>query len=156
MREMEGVAQQKLEGVATCREGQGGLRLAPAEMQMVFVVRDRLVQGRKRRVDQEMVVACVRLFDPGRRDAHLLKSEPNREGGRNVGAVHRRDDVRARAGWGGMTSPRRRSLRSSNCSVCGPGGSDSSTSVWPAPKCRWFSSFGIGLSSGGRSVSIRR
>ena len=65
MRKVGGIAQQKLQGVLARRQGERGLCLARAEMQMVFVVRDWLVQRRQHRVDQKMVVAGVRLIDPG-------------------------------------------------------------------------------------------
>ena len=105
----------KAEGCGDRSAGSGWSPSRPtAEMQVVFVVRDRLVQRRKRCVDQEMVVARVCLVDPGRRDAHLLESELNGEGGRHVSALTRPDDVRMRAGRGGMTNDGRRRLRRNN------------------------------------------
>ena len=44
----------------------------------------------------------------------------------------------------------------SSCSICLPGVRVTCASVWPAPKCRWLKSLGIGLSSGGKGASMIR
>src|ERR1700735_3100934 len=93
------------------RQGDGRLGLAGAEMEVVFVVRNWLIEGRQLRVDQEMVMSGIRLVHAGRSNAHLFKSEANREGGGNVRAVVRRHDVDARAGRRRMARSWRRSLR---------------------------------------------
>ncbi len=51
--------QQQLQGVVAGRQGNLCLRLPPAEMQMIEVVWNRLVQGRQLGIDQEMVVTGV-------------------------------------------------------------------------------------------------
>ncbi len=110
MRDVVRVAQQKLESVAPRREGDGRLGLASAEMQVVFIVGDRLVERRERRVDQEMVMSGIRLLDSGRGDAHLRQSEPNRERCRHVSAILGGLDVDPGVRRGRMAARGRRGL----------------------------------------------
>src|SRR5689334_1868199 len=84
--------------------------LPGAEMQVVFVVRDRLIQRGQLGIDKQMVMSRVRLVDASGGDAHLFESEPDREGGRHICAVVRRDDVDARARGRRMAGAWRRGL----------------------------------------------
>ena len=52
--------------------------LAAAEVEMVLVIRDRLVERRQIRVDQEVVVAAVGSVGACRRDAHSVQPEMDR------------------------------------------------------------------------------
>ena len=97
VRDVVGVPQKDLQGVTPFRQGDGRLCLTAAEMQVVLVVRDRLIQWRERRVDQEVVMAGVRLIDASWGDAHFLESEPDRESGRHISAVLRRNNIGARS-----------------------------------------------------------
>jgi hypothetical protein len=45
---------------------------------MVEVARDRLVERRQFRIDQQMMVACVGLLDACRRHTHVDQAEANR------------------------------------------------------------------------------
>ena len=84
VRNVRRVPEQQLERVAAFRQGHGRFGLAGAEMQVVFIVRDRLIQRRQRRIDEKMVVSRVRLVHPGRSNAHLFKAEADSESGRHV------------------------------------------------------------------------
>ena len=61
VRDVVGVPQKDLQSVTPFRQGEGRLCLTAAEMQVVLIVRDRLIQWREWRVDQEVVMAGVRL-----------------------------------------------------------------------------------------------
>ena len=63
MGDMVLVPQQQLQFMRTGRQRDLGLGLTGAEMQMIEVVRDRLVEGRQIAVDQEMVVAYFIVSD---------------------------------------------------------------------------------------------
>ncbi len=69
------------------REIDRGLRLARAEVEMVEVVRDRLIERRQVRVDQHMVMSRVRPVRTGRGDAHVAQPEVDRELRGDVRAV---------------------------------------------------------------------
>ena len=105
------VPEQQLQRMPAPRQGDGRFGLAGAEMQVVFVVRNRLIQGRQPRVDKQMVMSGIRLVHAGRRNAHLFEAEANGERGRHVRAVVRRHDVDARACRRGMAGSWRRGLR---------------------------------------------
>src|ERR1700677_124617 len=96
------------------RQRQFDFRLAAAEMQMVFVVRDRTVQGRQVRVDKEVKVSGVRFLDSGRRDAHSIEPKMDRGLRTNHRAVLEIDELGIRA--------RRRRSRASSLSGLGVGG----------------------------------
>ena len=102
VRNMRRVPEQQLERVAAFRQGHGGFGLAGAEMQVVLIVRDRLIERRQRRIDEKMVMSRVRLVHAGRSHTHLLKSEAHRESGRHIRPVVGRYDIDARAGRRGM------------------------------------------------------
>ena len=102
------VSEQQLESMTAPRQGDGRFGLASAEMQVVFVVGNRLIRGGKVCVDQQMVMSGVRLVYSGRRNTHLLQSEVDRERGRDVRSVLGRDDVNLRALRRGMARSRRR------------------------------------------------
>ena len=70
MRDMPVIPKQQLQCMRP--RGQSELRfgLPGAEMQMVLVVWDRLVERGQIGVDQQMVMAGIRSFDPRGRDSH--------------------------------------------------------------------------------------
>ena len=73
------IAHEQLQRVDARRQFEHRLGLAESEMQVVAVVRDRLIERRQRRIDQQVVVAGVRLGDAGRRDAEIAGAEPDLE-----------------------------------------------------------------------------
>ena len=56
-------------------ERDGCFGLSGAEMKMIEVVRDRLIERRQVGVDQHMMVPGIRAIRSGRRDAHVLQAE---------------------------------------------------------------------------------
>ena len=70
-----------------------GLGLAGAEMQMVKVARDRLVERRQVGVDQQVVMAGVFAVGTGGRYAHVAQAEIERGLGRDGGAVLEIDEI---------------------------------------------------------------
>ncbi len=111
MRNVRRVPEQQLERVAAPRQGHGGFGLARAEMQVVLIVRDRLIQRRQRRIDEKMVMSRVRLVHPGRSNAHLFKPEADNKSGGHVGAALGRNNINARARRRRMAGSWRRGLR---------------------------------------------
>jgi len=77
VRYMVGVAEEQLKRVLAQRKVNCCFGLARSEMQMIEVIRYRLIQRRQLGVDQEMVVAGVGLFDARRRHAHVGKTKMN-------------------------------------------------------------------------------
>ena len=115
MRDVVGVPQEELQSVTSRRQGDVRLRLAASEMQVVLVVRDRLVQRGERRVNQQVVVAGVRLVDTGWSHPHFLESEPNRERGWHISAVLRRNNIFAGSRRRRMAGPRLGGRRRDSC-----------------------------------------
>ena len=74
---MVGVAEEQLKRVLAQRKVNCCFGLARSEMQMIEVIRYRLIQRRQRGIDQKMVVAGVGLFDARRRHAHVGKTKMN-------------------------------------------------------------------------------
>ena len=91
------VAQQQLQGVFAGRQRHLGLGLAGAEMQMVEVVRNGLIQRGQVGVDQKMVVPGVRAIRACRRDPHTAETEVNGGLLGNRCAVRKIDEVDCRA-----------------------------------------------------------
>ena len=77
VRYMIGVAEEQLKRVLAQRKVNCCFGLARSEMQMIEVIRYRLIKRRQLGVDQEMVVAGVGLFDARRRHAHVGKTKVN-------------------------------------------------------------------------------
>jgi hypothetical protein len=75
MRNVILVGEKKLERVPTWRQRHLGLRLSAAEMEMLRIVRDGLVERRQVRINNEMVVPGVELRDSRGRDAHAFQAE---------------------------------------------------------------------------------
>ena len=73
MRHVVGIAHQQLQRVPSRRQVEPGLGLAEAEMQVLAVVRDLLVERRQVGVDDQVMVAGVRLLHPGWRHAAWLE-----------------------------------------------------------------------------------
>ena len=69
MRDVIRIAHQQLQRVRARWQLDHGFGLAEPEMQVMAVVRDRLVQRRQRRIDQQVMVAGVLYADTSRRDA---------------------------------------------------------------------------------------
>ena len=84
MRNVVLVAEQQLQSVHGAAVSPS-LGLSEPEMQMIEVIRDRLVHRGQRRVNQEMVVAGIRLVDTSRRDPHPDEAKRTTvSGGRRV------------------------------------------------------------------------
>ena len=81
VRHVIGIAHQQLQRMGARRQFDHRLGLAEAEMQVVAIVGDRLVQRRQRRIDHQVVVAGVLRGDAGRRDAEIARAEPDLEAG---------------------------------------------------------------------------
>src|SRR5271166_2833747 len=75
MRNVILVGEKKLERVPAWRQRHLGLRLSAAEMEMLRIVGDWLVERRQVRIDKKMVVPGVELHDSGGRDTHALQAE---------------------------------------------------------------------------------
>ena len=87
------------------------LGLAGAEMQVIEVVRQRPVERRQPRIDQEMVVPGVGLLHAGRCDAHVVETEADDGPGRDAQPVLHVDEIDAGVGRRGAPRRRRRTLR---------------------------------------------
>jgi hypothetical protein len=105
------IREQELQRMAAGVQGDARLGLSGAEVQVVEVVRNRLVQGRQRRVDQEVMVPGIGLVHAGRRDAHVEESEPDDRTRIDARAVLHVDEVDAGVGRGGPAARHRGTLR---------------------------------------------
>ena len=74
------VAHDQLQRVAPRRQLEHDLALSGAEVQVVLVVGDLFVGRRRRRVDDQVVMAGVGLLDARRRNAEVAQPEPDPEG----------------------------------------------------------------------------
>lgn len=91
---MVGIADQHLERMGPGRQLDPRLGLAAAEMQVVLVIGDRLVQRRKVAVDDQVVVPGVVPADTRRSHPEVLKTHPDPElSAIDHGAVGRPDDI---------------------------------------------------------------
>jgi hypothetical protein len=87
VRDVVRIAHKQLQRVRARRQRQCDLSLARAEMQIVLVVRDRVVQGRQIPVDEKMKVSCIRFLRSDQRDPDPIKPETDRGVRANDGAV---------------------------------------------------------------------
>ena len=71
------VAEQQLQRVPPRRQLQNGLGLPVAEVQMVLVRGNLLVERRQPDIDQQVMVAGVRNIDAGGSDPHVAEPEPH-------------------------------------------------------------------------------
>src|SRR5580658_7706495 len=92
--------------MATWRQRNRRLGLTGAEVQMIFVVRNRLVQSGQRRIYQQMMMARICLFDPSGREAHIDEAESDRKRLRDVIPIGRRNDILFGAGRRSVSSRR--------------------------------------------------
>jgi hypothetical protein len=108
MRNVILVGEKKLERVPAWRQRHLGLRLSAAEMEMLRIVGDWLVERRQVRIDKKMVVPRVELHDSGGRDAHALQAEVQDRRclkGVAVFDIHKINGrVRRRWGWSAGTN----------------------------------------------------
>ena len=98
------ITKQQLQRVHTERQGNLRFGLARAEMEVIGVAGNRLIERRQRRIDQEMVMAGIGLFKPSRRDTHSY--EPKPYGGRlgHIAAIGRIFEIDLRVRWRSMSS----------------------------------------------------
>src|SRR5262245_47650225 len=73
---MLGVAHKKLEGVGAWREVDKGFCLTGAKVQVIFAIRNRLIERRDGYVDEQVVVSGIGKGHPGRRHADVARAEP--------------------------------------------------------------------------------
>ena len=71
------IAEQQLQCVRPRRQRQFNLGLPAAKVEMVFVVRDRLIEGRQIRIDQQVMMAGIGLLRSRGRNAHSMQPEVN-------------------------------------------------------------------------------
>src|ERR1700746_2978989 len=71
VRHVAGIAEQEPQPVVAQRQGGLCFGLSGTEVQMIEVVRDRLIERRQVRVHQKMMMPGVRLVESGWRDAHI-------------------------------------------------------------------------------------
>ena len=105
---MRPMAEHELQRVLTRRQRHNGFGLPAAEMDVLGVGGDRLLQflGRERRVDDEMVMAGLGLLDASRRYPHAGQAKLDLEGAGDGVAILRTDDVDGSAGRGGGLTQR--------------------------------------------------
>jgi hypothetical protein len=68
-------------------------------MDMVLVARDRLIERGQGRVDYQVVMPGILLFDSRGGDAHAREAELHLDRARNGGPIRGRDDVDLRVFW---------------------------------------------------------
>jgi len=93
VRNMVEIAEQELKSMSAGRQRDRRLGLAGAEMQMIGVVWNRLVERRQRRIDQKMVVPGIGSVDAGRRNAHADQPKSYRQRLRDLSAVAGIDEI---------------------------------------------------------------
>jgi len=81
------VPQQQLQRVRSRLERDLGLGLAGAEVEVIEVVGDRLVERRQLGVDQQVVMSRIGAIRAGGGDAHFAQAEPYRRLGRDGRAI---------------------------------------------------------------------
>jgi len=113
MRHVNLITKQQLERVRSKRERDLRLGLSRSEVQVIEVIGNRLVQRRQWRVDHEMVVARIDLFDAGRCYAHVDETEADDRRTRHVGAVGWVYEIDLRVSGRGMSTS---SYRPRGCS----------------------------------------
>src|SRR6201747_3273020 len=77
VRNVHVVAHQQLQRVLARRQIERGLRLTRAEMQMLAIGGNLLIERLGQvRIDQQMMVAGIRILHPTRGDPHVTQPEP--------------------------------------------------------------------------------
>ena len=93
MRHVLVVPQEKLELVHAERERDLRFGLARAEVQVVKVAGNRLVERRQRRIDHQVVMTGIGLLKPSGRHAHIDETEADDGRPRHIGMVRRKDEI---------------------------------------------------------------
>src|SRR5271168_3059604 len=94
MRHVPAICHEKLERVLARRQLDHSFGLATAEMEMLLIVRDRLVEWRQIYVDQQMMVTGIRNERSRRRHAEVPGAKPHlKPGGMDHRAVSRPSDI---------------------------------------------------------------
>ena len=75
MRNMFRVAQQQLERMSSLRKRYLVFSLTTAKMDIVVIARNRLVQGRQIRVDQQVVMSGMRFLNSSWRRTHAMQTK---------------------------------------------------------------------------------
>jgi len=88
------VPQQQLQRMRAGTQGELGLGLASAEMQVIEIVGDRLVERRQADIDQKVMMPGIRFVDPSGRDAHLAQAELDQKLGWDCLAVLEINEIR--------------------------------------------------------------
>ena len=113
----------QLQGMLTMLQRDLGFGLTAAEVEMIEVVRDGLVERGKLGVDEQVMVARVLAIGTGRSDAHVLQTEIDRHLGWQDRAILEIGEIdlhpgRCRRGASGQRSSGRRALGHSHPMVC--------------------------------------
>ena len=96
---MDGVAEEQLKRVLAQGKVNCCFGLSRSEVQMIEVIRYRLIQRRQLGVDQKMVVPGVGLFDARRRHAHVGKTKVNGRLLPKHGSVMQADEINPGVRW---------------------------------------------------------
>ena len=104
------VAEYELQRVLAGRKLDLRFGLPGAEVKVVEVVRDRLIEWRQRHIDEDVMMSGVLPVRTRGRDAHATQTEMNHGPGANCGAVLQinKVDQGAWRGWRGSTGLRKR------------------------------------------------
>jgi len=97
MRDMILIPQQQPERVFPGRQSDLSLALGVAEVQMIEIRRDRLVQRRQLGIDQQMVVPGIRTIYTRPRQLHATKPKTNRRLGWNQRAILEIEEINRRS-----------------------------------------------------------
>jgi len=105
---MIGVAEEQLKRVRPGRQAQFNFSLPRAEMEMIVVSRNGLIERRQVRVDQKMMMTRIQLVGSRRSNPHAVQAEMDCGFGPNSGAVFQINEIHlgVRGRWGGSASRR--------------------------------------------------
>ena len=98
------IAEDQLKGVRSRWKFKDGFRLSPTEMSVLVVGRDRHPGVRKRRINDQMVMACVGFLDGCGSDAGAREPESHDKGALNDRPLGRRNDIQRSAFRGGCSA----------------------------------------------------
>ena len=98
------IAEDQLKGVRSRWKFKDGFRLSPTEMSVLVVGRDRDPGVRKRRINDQMVMACVGFLDGCGSDAGAREPESHDKGALNDRPLGRRNDIQRSAFRGGCSA----------------------------------------------------
>jgi hypothetical protein len=104
------VSQDQLQAVTTYGQIDLGFGLTGAKVEMIEVIRYRLIEWRQAGIDHQMMVARIQLFETSGGHAHPDKSETDDGRWFDVRTILGINEIDLRARWRWMTSRARRCL----------------------------------------------